>query len=184
MEYEYISPYKHRTLAILEENDLKIFSGKAGEEPSLQFYNYSDIVQVNLSVRETNWFTINITFRDGYKLLLKSISFDPVKSNKLTQKMEHHELPYLQWVTALHTRLIEKGLAQTIRFIQGNAFLFIGLIAIAIGAVIAFIMALSIRKYGLAFTMGGGCLFLIVYARKVGFRRPYDPAALPAKYLP
>jgi hypothetical protein len=183
MEYEYISVTNKRAFAILEEEGIRYSLQKAGAEEQ-HYYRYEEIRGVKLFVAEANWYSIVISFSNSAKLQLKSVSRDPLKSNKLVQKMNSQDLDYRNWVVGLHDRLISKRLGHSIKFSQGRSFVFIGLIILMAFVVLAFLAALAISQYGLAVMMASGLLFLFLYARHIGFVKPYDPTVLPDRYLP
>jgi hypothetical protein len=183
MTYTYTSQNNLITIVALEENEIKVKTIKNSNE-ELDIYDYNEISSIHLSVREENWYNINIVFNDGYKVHLKSVTFE--KSKFLGSKIMQQPKDYLYWVLFLHDKILEKNLETKIKFTQGNSLLFI--ILLVLMSIIVFVIVPGLIKnswYSLFFTVIiPSSIFLISYMYHIGFQKKYNPTQLPLKYLP
>lgn len=157
-------------------------------------FQYADIEKVHLALPDISWHTMDIYFRDKTHIHLKSVTFfierdqrqlERPKANQPDQAIiKENQRAYRAFVIGLHERLSTDPLATRVRFTHGNPWkkvlIWLFLFALLLWIPVTWKMGL----YWRSFAFSTAFLFLLLFSRKINFRKHHAHDDIPLKYLP
>jgi hypothetical protein len=185
--YEAVKPgiAKETIKATLTNGAIDVtITSKTGDVKKSHSYKYDDIKKVNLSLHEPpDWHKITITFEHGGKLKLYNKSFGEISEDGKIKPANIIQMDLFNlWLKTLHQNIVSNHPINQIKFTTGSTAKSILLSFLLIGCVFGIIMAVAIRRFGLAVTLFSGIFLVGGILSKIGTKKNYDPNNLPEIY--
>jgi hypothetical protein len=177
MTYTYTSPKKIAITATLDQNKMSVITQKKNEESILDIYEYTDILEVNLSFVSRNHYATKIYFKNNDEFQIRNLS---VENGSYKNQSDQ----YIDWILLLHKNLKYSDLNSKIEFTQGNSNQYYLYCAIGIVGMLGCIITLFLELYLNAFVLLIPVVISILFLSNSGMTKPYNQEELPGKYLP
>ncbi len=177
MTYTYTSPKKVTITATLEQNKMSVTTQNKNEESIVDIYQYTDILEINLSFVSRNHYATKIDFRNSEPINLRNLSV-------LKGSYDNQSDQYFDWVLLLHDNLKDNNLNEKIEFTQGNSNNYSLLVTFGIIGVLVSIVLLYFKLYLNVAILLIPSLGSIYMAYRIGTTKPYNPNEIPGNYLP
>ncbi|WP_146191054.1 hypothetical protein [Sphingobacterium athyrii] len=192
--YHYIARNRKRISCYLYEDSIYCKVRTKNGLTEQHKFRYEDIHKIHLGLQDISWHTIDIYFKNRKHIHLKSVTFfierngeelERPKTNEIDiASVKANRMAYSNFVTALHERISRDGTGHPIIFTHGNSWKKI-LIWILMSVILILLpLTWKIGFYGWSLFFAVSFLLLLLFSRKINFKKQYRPDQLPEKYLP